>query len=574
MRAAIVLLLAGCSTGDSLVVVTVGTTTPLPSAAVLHTVSSAGGRMSPHDLTLPSPLAPGMPTSFGVQVPSTITGAFGIHVEAHNSGGALLAEGDGMATLSPGQRTDVTVTLGASIADGGSDGAVNDLSVRDLAMPDLSVQILVVNPDHKDFGSLNEGSASTEQSFRVSNVSAASAGILTLAITGPNAAQFVLSTDMCSSNPLFSMTSCNFGVTFHPALAGARSAAVTITSNTLGVIGSIPLTGASVGLQGRACTVDADCQSWAADGGSTLGGHCVDGYCCDRDATTCSGCRACNVNSLVGTCSPVPVGTDPRSFCTQACANKCDGAGACKPTTSGTTCMASKPCANTNLVCTSMAGPGGVPQYQSAGFTDYLCDGVSLNCPAGGTARPCSGNLACDTTGNCKPSCSSDGDCLYDHYCNGGTCVQAPIAGTCTRQAQCGDALICSGGQCVGCATDHDCWSTQTEPLCLPGGNCGFGCSCGSSCTNNCGGSGWGSLCGAFNGACGCSSNADCTWDNAPNCLSWGGGMACGCFGSGNPQKCRPSQSCVSGGCYTKSGYRCCSNTDCVSGTCMNNICL
>jgi hypothetical protein len=68
--------------------------------------------------------------------------------------------------------------------------------------------------------------------------------------------------------------------------------------------------------QGSACTVGQECQS----------NFCVDGVCC---GTACGGlCEACDIPGTVGTCTFVPMGTDPDNECGGAFPN-CSGSGSC-----------------------------------------------------------------------------------------------------------------------------------------------------------------------------------------------------------------------------------------------------
>jgi hypothetical protein len=128
------LLLAGCADkkGDSLVVVTVGADPPLLNVvALLRTSSTAGSQTMVHDHdfgvgSTPFSLSRDMPKTFAVQVPSSVTGTFTIHVAALDVGGNVLGEGDGSTTLSPGKISYITITLGASSSDGGSDGGSDD----------------------------------------------------------------------------------------------------------------------------------------------------------------------------------------------------------------------------------------------------------------------------------------------------------------------------------------------------------------------------------------------------------------------------------------------------------------
>jgi MYXO-CTERM domain-containing protein len=78
--------------------------------------------------------------------------------------------------------------------------------------------------------------------------------------------------------------------------------------------------GACKSANGTACTSAAACAS----------GFCTDGVCC---TTACTGtCVSCKLAGRAGTCSPVPIGTDPENECgkgTPPCQSSCDGIGAC-----------------------------------------------------------------------------------------------------------------------------------------------------------------------------------------------------------------------------------------------------
>ncbi|MGZ3440916.1 MAG: hypothetical protein ACXVDD_15435, partial [Polyangia bacterium] len=63
-------------------------------------------------------------------------------------------------------------------------------------------------------------------------------------------------------------------------------------------------------------------------------GDCVDGVCCDSPASSCNGCRACNVAGSVGHCANVPTATDPHDACaanpTTCTLGECAGDGTCR----------------------------------------------------------------------------------------------------------------------------------------------------------------------------------------------------------------------------------------------------
>jgi N-acetylneuraminic acid mutarotase len=79
-------------------------------------------------------------------------------------------------------------------------------------------------------------------------------------------------------------------------------------------------TGACKTADGKACTSATACAS----------GFCSDGVCCN---SACTGtCVSCKLAGTVGTCSPIPIGTDPDNDCgkgTPPCQSTCDGVGAC-----------------------------------------------------------------------------------------------------------------------------------------------------------------------------------------------------------------------------------------------------
>jgi hypothetical protein len=126
------LVAAGCasSSGNSVVEVTVDAVPALSNVAVLHATWMAGGQTIVHDVGgggMPFSLGGGVQKMFGVQVPHSITGAFSIHVEARDASGTVLAQGDGMTTLSPGNTTNITVVLGVGAPlDGGTDGILSE----------------------------------------------------------------------------------------------------------------------------------------------------------------------------------------------------------------------------------------------------------------------------------------------------------------------------------------------------------------------------------------------------------------------------------------------------------------
>jgi len=96
------------------------------------------------------------------------------------------------------------------------------------------------------FGSVN-AAASSLQSV-TATVATASVTFSGASLGGPNAADFSVSSNSCGT--VSAGATCQIGVTFHPAAAGAKSATLTVTSNaTNGATMNVSLsgTGASVG---------------------------------------------------------------------------------------------------------------------------------------------------------------------------------------------------------------------------------------------------------------------------------------------------------------------------------------
>jgi MYXO-CTERM domain-containing protein len=96
---------------------------------------------------------------------------------------------------------------------------------------------------------------------------------------------------------------------------------------------------------GTACTRNAQC----------LSGTCSDGVCCN---VNCDKCGSCNSAGSLGTCIPIPAGTDPENECmdsasdpTGMCKGFCSGraGGGCTYPAVGTGCGTCKTCNGSGL---------------------------------------------------------------------------------------------------------------------------------------------------------------------------------------------------------------------------------
>jgi hypothetical protein len=227
-----------------------------------------------------------------------------------------------------------------------------------------------------------------------------------------------------------------------------------------------------------------DAEPDAAEGGAApgkLGGSCdSDGGCADqtvcvtRDDICCATlcglkCEACTkvkTRQANGTCAPILLGEDPDNECADA---------------------------------------GGCGMNNQCRCHDGVKDGDETDVDCGGTACP-----ACAWGKKCLHAA----DCVQPAACVGGTCCNAPCAGSCE--------FCNSVGHCVQAVG-------QSDPSCASGlvcGQLGFGC--------------------VAKAGAPCSSKDTCL-----------------------------SQMCTAGACaQSPSGGACNTNSDCVSGTCQNYVCM
>lgn len=117
-----------------------------------------------------------------------------------------------------------TLTVAASAA--GSPFVAN-LSVNGVT------PVAVLAPASINFGNQANGSTSAQQNFTLTNIGTSNLVVLSAAITGTNAGDFVLVNTTCV-NPITPNSSCIYGVKFAPTTTGARSASLSLTDNASG----------------------------------------------------------------------------------------------------------------------------------------------------------------------------------------------------------------------------------------------------------------------------------------------------------------------------------------------------
>ncbi len=238
---------------------------------------------------------------------------------------------------------------------------------------------------------------------------------------------------------------------------------------------------------GAYCDADGKCQ-WKKGEGAPCDGadqcqkaFCVDGVCCN---TACSGvCASCIIEGAVGTCKPVPAGSDPEGECFTAgsCGGTCNGMGACTAADIGDPCGTCK-------ICNSSGKCVPVSDGTSCEGTWFCVNGETCKSGlcTGGTASDCSDGNAC-TSDSCNESVKqcfytpvgdgtlcSDGDaCNGEETCLDGACLLGTgpecddnnpctedgcdiAAGECTHEAikegtSCSDEDACNGNEvCTG----------------------------------------------------------------------------------------------------------------------------
>ncbi|HZS41762.1 MAG TPA: hypothetical protein VFF06_33265 [Polyangia bacterium] len=132
-------LLGGCSSRGSLVVVTVEATPPLSNVSRVHTKAVVGTISREFDVPVnpPSPT----PLIFGIDLPPDLNGTISVHAVCFDANGQIGA-GDGSGAIQVGGRSDVTVLIGGTAVDGGTDLTTLDLAASDLASEDLAAEDL------------------------------------------------------------------------------------------------------------------------------------------------------------------------------------------------------------------------------------------------------------------------------------------------------------------------------------------------------------------------------------------------------------------------------------------------
>ena len=222
------------------------------------------------------------------------------------------------------------------------------------------------------------------------------------------------------------------------------------------------------------------CQLKVADGVACVNGYectselCIDGVCC---ASACDGlCESCAQAGSLGSCLPIPDGTDPEVECVVnndlTCLGTCNGLGGCAFPGPTQSCGAPV-CNASNAQVESLCNGGGECELVPTACALYLCDDPSGLCHAN-----CANDLACiDTaycqTGACAPKKDDGSDCTAPNQCLSDFCESVPAS----MQKKCCNTLCpaplnCSTGEClcstvscavgVACVTWFEDWDQDT----------------------------------------------------------------------------------------------------------------
>lgn len=117
-----------------------------------------------------------------------------------------------------------TITLSAGA------GQTASATVSGTGIDVIQPAVITMDPETRDFGSVVSGSSSTAVSFNVFHGGETDSGPLNLAISGPDASQFVISDPFCQGYVLTERTVCAVKVEFRPTSTGSKSATLQVSA--------------------------------------------------------------------------------------------------------------------------------------------------------------------------------------------------------------------------------------------------------------------------------------------------------------------------------------------------------
>ena len=323
--------------------------------------------------------------------------------------------------------------------------------------------------------------------------------------------------------------------------------------------------------KGSTCVGDQDCAS----------GFCTDGVCCEY---RCDGtCEKCNQASRLGSCDPIPEGTDPQNECETQAAATCGTNGACSGFRTCELYVA-------DTVC---AAKGCVTFYSSSAAR--TCNGFGTCLFSAETA--CAPYVCNQAKGECRTACTTSDDCQNYYECKSGACLkkqgEACFADTDCTTGFCTDGVCCEsrcGGTCEKCVLqgrrgfcdaipqdndpDSEC-AYQAPSTCGRTGDCSLVRTCklwpeGTTCKQKaCVSASSSRQPGSCDGVGGCLDGpvVDCS---PYHCSASTGGCRTECS---TTDDCTAGFECAAGACKRVQGGSCTANPQCSSGFCVDQVC-
>jgi len=195
------------------------------SATTAFTVTNSGG-------TLTSALAVSLGGADMTQFQVTADGCNGQTL----AGSATCQITARFSPTSPGAKTaslTVTATMGGT-------------TVASITGTGLAPGALTITPTEHDFGSVLQGTPSATIDFLVTNTGGSASGTLTTSLSGPNAADFMMTANTCMNNTLAASATCTITARLTPSAPGPRTASLTVSA-TPGGNATASLSGAGLG---------------------------------------------------------------------------------------------------------------------------------------------------------------------------------------------------------------------------------------------------------------------------------------------------------------------------------------
>jgi hypothetical protein len=158
------------------------------------------------------------------------------------------------SSLAPGQSCSIAVTF----HPGNSGARPGTLSIESNAVGSphtvvltgigLVEPILTLSTVKLDFGSQPVGTSGAEQTVRLWNDGAANLQINSVAVTGVNASDFIITAESCDRNSVPPEGACEVSIRFNPSALGSQSAIIEFSSNAGGSPHQVALSGIGASL--------------------------------------------------------------------------------------------------------------------------------------------------------------------------------------------------------------------------------------------------------------------------------------------------------------------------------------